>query len=137
MATKEEILQFRTKLATDLTLPKNFRTGEPWASPAFIDEYINKLSDERIEQHLDHYKKHKTFGNFPDLDYCEIIVKNIITKEDVEEYKKRLAAEMKKVGYNDEQVKDECSTITKRTLLGGDIYGDTPEEHAHSEYVCY
>ena len=137
MATKEEILQFRTKLIEDLLSVISFRTGRPWVTPSFAADYVKGLSDERIEKHLDHYKKHKSFGNFPDLDFCEIIVKNIITKEDVEEYKKRLAAEMKKVGYNDEQVRDECSTITKRTLLGGDIYGDTPEEHAHRDYVCY
>lgn len=137
MATTEQILHFKETLAKDLAVPKNFRTGEPWASPAFIASYIGGLTDKRIEQHLDHYGRFNSFGNFPDLDYCEIIVKNIITKEDVEEYKKRLSAEMKKVGYNDEQVRDECSTITKRTLLGGDIYGDTPEEHAHSDFVCY
>ena len=161
MVSQEEITVFRHKLATDLTAPICFRTGRPWASQSFIENYMATLSDKLIAKHIDHQKKYRTFGNFPDLDYEEIITKHLITKDDVSEYKTRLAEEMRKVVwdedeevpqpriaghhyhkkgervYDEKQIKQECSTIDKYTLLGGDLFGDTPEEHAHSEYVCY
>ena len=39
--------------------------------------------------------------------------------------------------YDEEQIRQECSTVSKHTLLGGDLFGDAPEVHAHSKYVCY
>ena len=161
MITQEDITAFRCKLATDLAEPICYRTGKSWATPSFIDDYIAALSDERIVRHLEHQRKHRSFGNFPDLDYKDIITKNLITKADVEDYKKRLADEMRKIVwlenepipqtriagdhyhkkgervYDEEQIRQECSTVDKYTLLGGDLFGNTPEEHAHSDYVCY
>ena len=161
MVTHEDIAAFRCKLKNDLAGPICFYTGQPWATQSFIISYIDQLSDERIAKHLVHQKKFKSFGNFPDLDYKEIITKHLITKDDVSEYKTRLAEEMRKVVwdedeevpqtriaghhyhkkgervYDEEQIKQECSTVSKFTLLGGDLFGNTPEEHAHSDYVCY
>ena len=161
MIKQEDITAFRHKLATDLAEPICYRTGKPWATPSFIDDYIAAIPDERIVKHLEHQRKHRGFGNFPDLDYKIIITQNLITDADVEEYIKRLADEMRKIVwdddepipktriaghhyhkkgervYDEEQIRQECSTVDKNTLLGGDLFGNTPEEHAHSEYVCY
>lgn len=161
MVSQNEIIAFRRKLATDLAAPICFRTGRPWASPSFIDNYIASLSDELIAKHLEHWKKHRCFGNFPDLDYKNIITNNLISEADVIEYKRRLTDEMRKIVweedefiphpriaghyyhkkgepvYDEEQIRQECSSVSKYTLLGGDLFGNTPEEHAHSEYVCY
>lgn len=161
MITQEDITAFRCKLATDLAEPICYRTGKPWATPSFIDDYIAALPDERIVRHLRHQLKHRSFGDFPDLDYKDIITQNLISEADVEEYKKRLANEMRKIVwgeddpipqpriaghhyhkkgervYDEEQIRQECSAVDKYTLLGGDLFGNSPEEHAHSDYVCY
>ena len=161
MITQEEITAFRRKLAADLAGPICYRTGKPWATQSFIDDYIATLPDERIVRHLEYQRKHRSFGDFPDLDYKDIITQNLISEADVEEYQKRLANEMRKIVWNEddlipqtriaghhyhkkgervydeEQIRQECSTVDKNTLLGGDLFGNTPEEHAHSEYVCY
>ena len=161
MISHEDISAFRRKLANDLAGPICYRTGKPWASPSFIDNYIAALPDKRIYEHLEHVRKHRDFGNFPELDYKDIITENLISEADVEEYIKRLADEMRKIVwdedepipetriaghhyhmngerfYGEEKIRQECSTVDKYTLLGGDLFGDTPEEHAHSDYVCY
>ena len=161
MVTQEDISAFRRKLANDLAIPICYRTGKPWATTSFIDDYIAALPDERIIKQLEHQYKYKSFGNFPDFDYKDIITENIITKTDVEEYQQRLADEMRKIVwyedefipptrvaghhykkkgqrvYDEELIRQECSTVNKYTLLGGDLFGNSPEEHAHSDYVCY
>ena len=63
MVSQEEIMAFRRKLATDIAAPICFRTGKPWASPFFIENYVASLSDELIANHLEHWKKHRCFGN--------------------------------------------------------------------------
>ena len=143
MVTHEDIAAFRCKLKNDLAGPICFYTGQPWATQSFIKFYIDQLSDERIAKHLEHQNKFKSFGNFPDLDYEEIITKHLITKDDVSEYKTRLAEEMRKVVWDEDNVFFDgwpeafIQGTSKFTLLGGDLFGNSPEEHAHSDYVCY
>ena len=102
--TKVDITAFRRKLANDLARPICFRTGKPWATPTFIDDYIAALADEHIPQvHIAGHHYHKKGERV----------------------------------FDEEQIRQECSTVNKYTLLGGDLFGNTPEEHAHSDYVCY